>query len=48
VLNRVVENCSEDGQHLLFQLPMLLVQFFEPLFGRRLVVAAYVEQHLDN
>ena len=47
-VNRVVEHLREDREHLLFQLAMLLVQFFEPLFGGVGGVAHALEEHLDQ
>ena len=47
-VNRVVEHLREDREHLLFQLAMLLVQLFEPLFGGVGGVPHALEEHLDQ
>ena len=47
-VNRVIEHLREDREHLLFQLAMLLVQLFEPLFGGVGGVAHALEEHLDQ
>jgi hypothetical protein len=47
-VKRVVEHLREDRKHLLFQFAMLLVQLFEPLFGRGGGVAHALEEHLDQ
>ena len=47
-VNRVLEDLREDREHLLFQLTMLLVQLFEPLFGRGGSVAHALEEHVDQ
>ena len=47
-VDRLVEDLGEDCQHLLFQLAMLLVQLFEPLFGGVGGVPHALEEHLDQ
>ncbi len=47
-VNRVIEHLREDREHLLFQLTMLLMQLFEPLFRRVGGVAHALEEHVDQ
>ena len=47
-VNRVIEPLREDREHLLFQFAMLLVQLFEPLFGRVGGVTHALEEHVDQ
>jgi hypothetical protein len=44
----VLEDLSEDGEHLLFQLTMLFMQLFEPLLSRIGGVAHALEEHVDQ
>ena len=47
-MSGVLEHLREDREHLLFQFTMLLVQLFEPLFGRGGSVAHALEEHVDQ
>ena len=47
-VDRLVEDLGKDRQHLLFQLAMLVVQLFEPLFGGVGGAPHALEEHLDQ
>ena len=47
-MSGVCRDLREDREHLLFQFTMLLVQLFEPLFGRGGGVAHALEEHVDQ